>query len=66
VHQEDSVLDSNASSSSPKEEDDNDSKKKMVKQNYSKISFNYSCIPYGSNAHLLSIMLGKSPHFGGE
>jgi hypothetical protein len=38
----------------------------MVKQNYSKTSFNYSCIPYNSNAHLLSIPLGKPPHFDGE
>jgi hypothetical protein len=55
--------DSTASSSSPKEDDD-DLKKKTVKQHYSKTSFTYSCIPYGSNAHLLSI--GKPPYFGGE
>jgi hypothetical protein len=30
------------------------------------MSFNYSPIPYGSNAHLLSISLGKPPHFDGE
>jgi hypothetical protein len=30
------------------------------------MSFNYSPIPYGSNAHLLSIPLGKPPHFDGE
>jgi hypothetical protein len=56
--------DSDTSSSSPK--DDDDFKKKTVKQNYSKMSFNYSRIPYGSNAHLLSILLGKPPHFDGE
>jgi hypothetical protein len=62
--------DSDASSSSPRDENDEDSstKKKMVNQNY---SFHYSCIPYNSNAHLLSIPLGKPPtlmetiiHFG--
>jgi hypothetical protein len=58
--------DNNASSSSPKEDDDIDSKKKTTKQNYSKTSFNYSRIPYGSNANLLSIPLGKPPHFDGE
>jgi hypothetical protein len=35
----------------------------MVNQNY---SFDYSCIPYNSNAHLLSISLGKPPHFDGD
>jgi hypothetical protein len=57
--------DSDASSSSPKDDDDDDSstKKKMINQNY---SFDYSCIPYNSNAHLLSIPLGKPPHFDGE
>jgi hypothetical protein len=56
---------SDASSSSPRDDDDEDSssKKKMVNQNY---SFDYSRIPYNSNAHLLSILLGKPPHFGGE
>jgi hypothetical protein len=56
----------NASSSSPRDgNDDNDSssKKKTVNQNY---SFDYSRIPYNSNAHLLSILLGKHPHFDGE
>jgi hypothetical protein len=47
--------DSDGSSSSLNEEEDDDSKKKTVKQNYSKTSFNYSRIPFGSNAHLLSI-----------
>jgi hypothetical protein len=57
--------DSNASSSSPRDDDDEDSslKKKTVNQNY---SFDYSRIPYNSNAHLLSIPLGKPPHFDGE
>jgi hypothetical protein len=31
----------------------------MVNQNY---SFDYSRMPYNSNAHLLSIPLGKPPH----
>jgi hypothetical protein len=57
--------DSDASSSSPRDDDDEDSlsKKKTFNQNY---SFDYSCIPYNSNAHLLSIPLGKPPHFDGE
>jgi hypothetical protein len=54
--------DSDASSSSP-HDDDSSSKKKTVNQNY---SFDYSCIPFNSNAHLLSIPLGKPPHFDGE
>jgi hypothetical protein len=56
--------DSDASSSSPHDnDDDSSSKKKTVSQNY---SFDYSCIPFNSNAHLLSIPLGKPPHFDGE
>jgi hypothetical protein len=38
-------------------------KEKTVNQNY---SFDYSCIPYNSNAHLVSIPLGKPPHFDEE
>jgi hypothetical protein len=56
--------DSDAFSSSPRDDDDDDSsKKKPVNQNY---SFYCSCIPFNSNAHLLSIPLGKPPHFDGE
>jgi hypothetical protein len=57
--------DSDASSSSPRDDDDEDSslKNKTVNLNY---SFDYSRIPYNSNAHLLSIPLGKPPHFDGE
>jgi hypothetical protein len=57
--------DSDASSSSRRDDDDDDSssKKKTVNQNY---SFDYSRMPYNSNAHLLSIPLGKPPHFDGE
>jgi hypothetical protein len=52
-----------SSSSSPRYDDgDDSSKKKPVNQNY---SFDYSCIPFNSNAHLLSIPLGKPPHFDG-
>jgi hypothetical protein len=59
--------DSDASSYSPREDADSSSiKKKMVKQNYSKSSFNYSRVPYNLNAHLLSIPLCKPPHFDGE
>jgi hypothetical protein len=56
--------DNDASSSSPRDDDDEDSssKKITVNQNY---SFDYSCIPYNSNAHLLYIPLGKPPHFDG-
>jgi hypothetical protein len=51
--------DSDASSSSPRDDDNDDSsKKRTVNQNY---SFDYSRMPYNSNAHLLSIPLGK-PH----
>jgi hypothetical protein len=56
--------DSDASSSSPHDDDDDSSsKKKPVNQNY---SFDYSRILYNSNAHLLSIPLGKPPHFDGK
>jgi hypothetical protein len=55
--------DSDASSSSPRDDDDSSSKKRTVNQNY---SFDYSRMPYNSNAHLLSIPLGKLPHFDGE
>jgi hypothetical protein len=55
--------DSDASSSSPHDDDDSSSKKKTVNQNY---SFDYSRIPFNLNAHLLSIPLGKPPHFDGE
>jgi hypothetical protein len=57
--------DSDASSSSPRDDDDDDSssKKKTVNQNY---SFDFSRMPYNTNAHLLSIPLGKPPHFDGE
>jgi hypothetical protein len=55
--------DSDASFSSPRDDDDDSSKKKTVNQNY---PFDYSCIPYNSNAHLLSIPLEKPPHFDGE
>jgi hypothetical protein len=56
--------DSDTSSSSPRDDDeDSSTKKKTVNQNY---SFDYSRILYSSNAHLLSIPLGKPPHFDGE
>jgi hypothetical protein len=59
--------DDDTSSSSPSENNDSSStKKKSVKQNYSKTSFNYSRITYNANAHLLSIPLGKPPHFDEE
>jgi hypothetical protein len=54
--------DSDESSSSPRD-DGYDEKKKPVNSNF---SFDYSRIPYNSNAHLLSIPLGKPPHFYGE
>jgi hypothetical protein len=49
--------DSDESSSSQKD-DDNYEKKKMVNSNF---SFDYSRIPQSTNAHLLSIPLGKPP-----
>jgi hypothetical protein len=52
---------SDESSSSPRD-DDYDEKKKPVNSNF---SFDYYRIPYNSNAHLLSIPLGKPPHFDG-
>jgi hypothetical protein len=56
--------DSDESSSSPRDDDtDDSSKKKLVNSNY---SFDYSHIPFNSNAHLLLIPLGKPPHFDGE
>jgi hypothetical protein len=56
--------DSDKSSSSQKDNDDNDhEKKKTVNSNF---SFDYSRIPQSINAHLLSIPLGKPPHFDGE
>jgi hypothetical protein len=55
--------DSDASSSSPRDDDDSSLKKRTVNQN---CSFDYSSMSYNSNAHLLSIPLGKPPHFDGE
>ena len=54
--------DSDKSSSSQKD-DKYEEKKKTVNSNF---SFDYSRIPHNSNAHLLSIPLGKPPHFDGE
>jgi hypothetical protein len=54
--------DSDESSSSQKD-DEYEEKKKTVNSNF---SFDYSRIPHNSNAHLLSIPLGKPPHFDGE
>jgi hypothetical protein len=49
-------------SSSPRD-NEYEEKKKMVNSNF---SFDYSHIQFNSNAHLLSIPLGKPPHFDGE
>jgi hypothetical protein len=54
--------DSDESSSSQKDNDDYE-KKKAVNSNF---SFDYYRVPSNSNAHLLSIPLGKPPHFDGE
>src|SRR5688500_1282916 len=54
--------DSDESSSSQKD-DDHDKQRKPVNSNF---SFDYSRIPQSSNSHLLSIPLGKPPHFDGE
>jgi hypothetical protein len=45
--------------------DSSSSKRNKIKK-ILKTSFNYSHIPYNSNAHLLSMPLGKPPHFDGE
>jgi hypothetical protein len=50
-------------STSSQKDDDDYEKKKMVNSNF---SFDYSRIPQSTNAHLLSIPLGKHPHFDGE
>jgi hypothetical protein len=56
--------DSDESSYSQKDNDDNDyERRKPVNSNF---SFDYSRIPQNTNAHLLSIPLGKPPHFDGE
>jgi hypothetical protein len=55
--------DSDESSSSQKDDDNDYEKKKTVNSNF---SFDYSRIPHSTNAHLLSIPLGKPPHFDGE
>jgi autotransporter adhesin len=49
--------------SSSQKDDEYEEKKKMVNSNF---YFDYSRIPHNSNAHLLSIPLGKPPHFDGE
>ena len=54
--------DSDESSSSQKD-DAHDKQRKPVNSNF---SFDYSRIPQSSNSHLLSIPLGKPPHFDGE
>ena len=56
--------DSDESTSSQKDDDHNEyERKKPVNSNF---SFDYSRIPQSTNAHLLSIPLGKPPHFDGE
>jgi hypothetical protein len=54
--------DNDESSSSPRD-DEYDEKKKPVNSIF---SFDYSRIQFNSNAHLLSIPLGKPLHFDGE
>jgi hypothetical protein len=39
---------------------------KPIKSNYSRTSFNYSCIPRNSTTKILFIPLGKPPHFDGD
>jgi hypothetical protein len=41
-------------------------KRKTVKTNYSLMSFNYSRIPPNTTHPILSVSLGKPPHFDGE
>jgi hypothetical protein len=54
--------DNDESSSSQKDDDNVYENKKTVNSNF---SFDYSRIPQSTNAHLLSIPLGKPPHFDG-
>ena len=49
--------DSDVSSSSPRDDDDDSSKKRTVNQNY---SFDYSRMPYNSNAHLFFYFTRKT------
>jgi hypothetical protein len=39
---------------------------KIVKLNYIQMSLNYSRIPQNTTTPLLSVSLGKPPHFDGE
>ena len=56
--------DSDESTSSQKDDDHNDyERRKPVNSNF---SFDYSRILQSTNTHLLSIPLGKPPHFDGE
>jgi hypothetical protein len=57
---------SNTSSSSQKDDDTYSSKQKTVKTSFNRTPLNYSRISRSSNAQLLSIPLGKPPHFDGE
>jgi hypothetical protein len=59
-------IDSTSPSTSNKEESSSKHHQKMVKQNYSKTTFNYSRFSRNSNAQLLSVPLGKPPHLNGE
>jgi hypothetical protein len=58
--------DSATSSSSQKDDNASPSKQKAVKTSFNRIYFNYSCNSRSSNAQLLSIHIGKPPHFDGE
>jgi hypothetical protein len=55
--------DSDDSSSSLKDDDDSSPKQKTVKQNYSQMSFDYSRIPYNSNANFFAYSSWKTPSF---
>jgi hypothetical protein len=48
------------------QKEDSSTKHKMVKISFNYTPLYYSCISCSSNARLLSTLLGKRPHFGGE
>jgi hypothetical protein len=57
---------SDTSSTTSHRDDSSPSKQKTNKSTFNRTPFNYSCISRNSNAQLLSIPLGKAPHFDGE
>jgi hypothetical protein len=52
--------------SSSQKDDNSSSNQKTVKTSFNRTPLNYSHISHYSNAQLLSITLGKPPHFDGD